>query len=116
MKLLLYILTLFAAVTVANDSDDDQCPRKRNGYLGQNGVNHILHNWHCLFDTEDANWLINNINCTVAEDFVSNNEGMMFFGSSINPSLISFLRDSAFQYQNQPNRHHEQRHQHPFPR
>ncbi len=89
MKSLLYLLTLFAALIAANNSDDnnhdndnsnDECPRKRDGCLGQNDVNHILNNWPRLFDTEDANWLTKNINCTVAEDFVSNNEGSMFFG------------------------------------
>jgi hypothetical protein len=83
----LYYPTLFAAFIVANDSDhgDDQCPRKRDSCLGQNGVNHILHNWPRLFDTEDANWLVNNINCTVVENFISNNEGRMFFGSLMKP-------------------------------
>lgn len=92
MKFFLYIVTLCVAFTAANDSDDDdhECPRERNGCLGQNDVNHILHNWPRLFDTEDAGWLINNINCTVAEDFVSNDEGRMYFGLS-----MSFLVENA---------------------
>jgi hypothetical protein len=93
----LYLLLLFAAAIVANNSDHDnnQCPRKRRGCLGQNDVNYILNNWPRLFDTEDADWLTRNINCIVAEDFVSNNEGSMFFGSSIDPYLCIIFRYDA---------------------
>lgn len=93
MKSLLYLVTILAALTCANDSAQDQCPPKRNGCLSQNDVNHILNNWPRLFDTEDANWLINNINCTVAEDFVSYNEGTMVFGKSFSASFIHPIRD-----------------------
>jgi hypothetical protein len=101
MKSLLYSLTLFAALTRANGSDQDQCPQKRNGCLGQNDVNHILNNWPRLFDTEDANWLINNINCTVTEDFVSYNEGSMFSGQSFVSIHLSQLQYSNHTFANQ---------------
>src|SRR6202044_251854 len=96
MKSLLYLVACFAAVIVANgsDHDNDQCPQKRNGCLCQNDVNHILDNWPRLFDTEDADWLTKNINCTVAEDFVSYNEGSMVFGLSINSHLASLFNDN----------------------
>jgi hypothetical protein len=66
-----------------HDHDDDQCPKEREGCLSQNDVNHILNNWPRIFDTTDSAWLKNNINCTVTEDFVSNNEGNMFTGKSL---------------------------------
>ena len=64
-------------------------PEKRHGCLCQDN---ILSIWPRLFDTEDATWLNNSINCVVTDDFVNNKEGSVFFGSSA--SNFSYMSDT----------------------
>jgi hypothetical protein len=84
------LLLSLAALGASNVPDNDKCPRTRSGCLHKNDVNYILNLWARIHDTEDADWLNKTIDCIVAEDFQSTNEGSMVFGTYPLTFPISF--------------------------
>jgi hypothetical protein len=100
---LVTFVTVFAAVTANNDHDHDHdhqhndCPRTRHGCLCQEDTDHILSLWPRLFDTQNATFFNETINCILAEDFTTRNEGEMFFGTQLLPLPFQFISPCPFQ-------------------